>query len=362
MIFFKKNTKGAALIEYQIAAIVGVTAIIAASYLGPIITNTFKRSAVVIDSGVNLESRIVMEKVEVVDPLEEIYKSPPISMKYACFNEGMVAAGEAQIRSMNYFGPGFCLHGNQGVWLRNNNTFAFGSVVSTADENNLDTPGSDNNEGLNEAFQIAKLDIDVASTLLDSFAHLIDPSLNGRPKYLDPTASVVQLKSTTLQQNSIQQGRVHSVVCSKKNETLTFKNMYALQNAAIITNCAIKIDSNFTMKNSILATTNTDKFSIHSASSLQIGQNDACTEGGGAQILTMGGVKISSGLELYGGHIVAVENIEIAAQINGQGALILSGKDLSGTSNITMLSCNSKGMEDNIVMTWWEFLLEYMGS
>lgn len=358
---FLRSQKGAAITEYQVAAIVGLVAIIAASFVGPIVERMYTRSNIVIKTGEGLESRLVMEDVEVIEELEELPPPVTISMRYACFNEGMVAAGETAINSRNHFGPGFCLHGNEGVWLRNNNYFAYGSVVSTSDADNFDIVNFESNEGLEEALQIAQLDIRVDETLVDAFAHLIDPARNGRPSYLDPDAPVVQLRNRKIKSRDLQSGRVHSLSC-RGNQSMNLSAISTLKNVALITNCRVRINSNMLITNAVLGTTSTANNAVQVASNLQIGANDNCTDGGGGQILSIGDVKVAAQTGMYGGHIVSAGDISVTSQVDGQGALLLAGGDLSGTSNISMLSCDGIGQEDNVVMTWWELVLSYFSS
>lgn len=358
---FFKAQKGSSTTEYVVASIVGLMTIVSAGMIGPIVEQMFNRADIVIESGQGLESRLIMEDVEIVDEQEDLPEPTTIAMRYACFNEGMVAAGETAINSHNHFGPGFCLHGNEGVWLRNNNYFAFGSVVSTSDSENFDIVNFESNEGIQEALQIAQLDIRVDETLVDAFAHLIDPARNGRPSYLDPTASVVQLSNRKIKSGDLQSGRVHSLAC-KNNQAMNLSAISTLNNVALITNCKIHLNSNMLITNAVLGTTSTANNAVQVASNLQIGLNDNCTNGGGGQILSIGDVKVAAQTGIYGGHIVSAGDISITSQVDGQGALLLAGEDLSGSSNISMLSCDGIGQEDNVVMTWWELVLQYFSS
>jgi hypothetical protein len=78
-----------------------------------------------------------------------------------------------------------------------------------------------------------------------------------------------------------------------------------------------------------------------------VGKPDKCADGGGAQLLTMGGFAAASDLELYGAQIVARNDIEFAARADGiEGVAMVSGTTVSGTSNMNMGFCRT-GMEDN---------------
>ena len=80
----------------------------------------------------------------------------------------------------------------------------------------------------------------------------------------------------------------------------------------------------------------------------RIGRNDGCAPGGGAQLLTMGGVEFAAAMEIYGGQVIAKGDITFTANAYGvQGASLISGGTLSGTSNMAMGFCGGGGMEDN---------------
>jgi len=97
----------------------------------------------------------------------------------------------------------------------------------------------------------------------------------------------------------------------------------------------------------VIATTNTSAKSINAPSTLQIGKNDSCAEGNGAQILTLGGVDLAADMRMYGGQIIAKGDVAFAANANGiEGASIIAGGTISGTSNMTMGFCGD-GMEDS---------------
>jgi len=101
------------------------------------------------------------------------------------------------------------------------------------------------------------------------------------------------------------------------------------------------------MTDAVVATTNTSAQSVTSAASLQVGRNDNCAVGGGAQIITLGSMSFPSDLKIYGGQLLAAGNISFSANANGiQGAALVAGGSISGTSNMEMGFCGT-GMENS---------------
>lgn len=96
--------------------------------------------------------------------------------------------------------------------------------------------------------------------------------------------------------------------------------------------------------------------SFSASSGLTLGKNDGCAEGGGVQLVTLGGMSLSANLAMYGSQLLAMKDIEFAARADGfQGAAIVSGGFISGTSNMNMSFCGT-GMEDNFVAQYFRMV------
>jgi len=119
------------------------------------------------------------------------------------------------------------------------------------------------------------------------------------------------------------------------------------QDIVLRTNCSIKFGQGVILQNTVIATSNTSATSLNAASGLQVGRNDGCLEGGGAQLITMGGMRFPADLKVYGGQLLAKGDIQFAANANGiAGASFIAGGTISGTSNMAMGFCGT-GMENN---------------
>ncbi|MGR3594615.1 MAG: hypothetical protein ACU0B9_19920 [Limimaricola soesokkakensis] len=74
---------------------------------------------------------------------------------------------------------------------------------------------------------------------------------------------------------------------------------------------------------------------------------DNCQPGGGAQLLTLGGVTFSADLQMHGGQIIAKKDVSFTAGATGVGLSIIAGGTIDGTSGMTMFACGERGMEGN---------------
>ena len=355
-----RSTRGSTLLEYVgIAAVLSVSIVAAVDAVGRELGYSYDASAVAVAS----TQPVVVGPPPPPDPVL-VPENPPADpevtvFRFACFDEGMVSGGTIDIRSNNYFGPGFCLYADEGIWMTNGNEFAYGSLVATPDYTLLETPpaGWNSNTGLLEAFQVVKLDIDVERSLLAALNDLVDDPMGSGLAYItDPTPVAIQDKK--FDANKLRPNRLNTRLC-KANESITIPRGFTIENLAFVTNCEIRFGQDILVQNAVVASTSTAAQAFHAPHPLRVGREDMCADGGGAQLLTLGGARFAAGLNLNGGQVVAVGELNMAAQATGMGALLLSGDTISGTSNIAMQFCGG-GMDDNLVTEWWVQILDWL--
>jgi Flp pilus assembly protein TadG len=264
-----------------------------------------------------------------------------------CLREGFVAEGVVDLQSNNSYTNGFCIHSNTYVSLNSNNYFEPGTVVSMTDLDLIDLPNSGykTNIGLQDALREGSWNIRIIQRIDDLIAGLRTYDSRYKPDYITSTTTVT-LPRRTVEQTDLIPGRVHVFNCSG-GSALTIKQNVVMSNVVLISSCRLKFETGVRLEDAIVAVTDTSDQAITSASGVQVGRNDNCAAGGGAQILTMGSMNFPADLKLYGGQLLAVRNIEFSANATGiQGAAMVAGGEISGTSNMSMGHC-ATGMEDN---------------
>jgi hypothetical protein len=113
-----------------------------------------------------------------------------------------------------------------------------------------------------------------------------------------------------------------------------------------VADCEITFAQGVVLEDVVIATTDTSARSLNTPSGLTIGRDDSCATGGGAVLMTLGGFHAAAKLNVFGGQILALGDIEFAANADGiKGASFVSGGSIDGTSNMNMGSCNKAGME-----------------
>jgi hypothetical protein len=265
-----------------------------------------------------------------------------------CLREGFVSNGVVDLQSNNGFAAGFCVHSNSYVSLNNNNSFEAGTVVSMPDLDDLDMNqnGFKKNPGLESALREGSYNI----RMLNNVSDIIDGLLYANDAYLPDYITGVSwlgINNTNLTASEFTTGRIHYLACSSGNTANFNLGGVTLSEIVLITNCKITFGNGTVLEDSIIATTSTSDESFKGPNGIQIGASDSCAAGGGATLITKGGMKFASGLQLHGGRLIALGDISFAANADGiNGASIIAGGEIDGSSNTTMNFCGS-GMEAN---------------
>ncbi|WP_375690178.1 pilus assembly protein TadG-related protein [Pseudooceanicola sp. LIPI14-2-Ac024] len=279
-----------------------------------------------------------------------------VTFQPPCLREGFVADGIVDIQSNNGFSNGFCVHSNTYVSLNSNNYFEGGTIVSMPDLNELDLPksGFETNEGLQVALRRGYYRLRVLGQIEDIEADLLAGYGEHVPDYI--TSSIHETVSDKKFNNdNLVENRINILECTGAKGTIEMNTH--LKNMVLFTDCELQFGQGVILEDVLVFNQATGAKSINSPSGFQIGVNDDCADGGGSQIVTRGGVDVASDLQIYGGQIIALGDIEFAANANGiQGASLISAQEISGTSNMDMGFCGS-GMEDNFAADYFRLAL-----
>jgi len=281
-----------------------------------------------------------------------------VTYRPMCFREGFVAEDVVDIQSNNAYFNGFCLHSNTYVSLNSNNTFEPGTVVSMPDTADLDLPNSgfESNEGLEEALRSGAYRLRILNDIDEIFDGLREFGKDYTPDYITSSTvlSIYDRRPTT---DDFAEGHITIHSCPGSKATIGAGSSNILINVVIVSDCEIKFANGIQLEDVIIATTNTSATSFNSSSGLVVGRDDNCADGGGAQLLTYGGMNFASDLHMYGGQLIALKDIEFAANADGiEGASMVSGGMIDGTSNMNMGFCGA-GMDDNFEVDYYRMAI-----
>lgn len=275
-----------------------------------------------------------------------------------CFEEGMVGEDVVTTSSNNHFTNGFCVHSNKYVSMRIDNRIDNGAIVSMPRLGDIDLPasGMTMNPGLStsmipQAFKIRALNR--LDTWWDAMVNVHHEDFRTYISNVTPVTMTINGSTHLKVPGDFKAGRVHDISCGNGPGKLTLKGAL-FQDIVIRTpNCDIEFSESTELRNVVIFTKSTDARSITAPSGLTLGKRDNCADGNGAQILTWGGVDIAGNLEMNGGQIIARKNVQFAANADGfQGASIVSGGEIKGTSNMVMGRCNG-GMGGNFEVDYF---------
>ena len=304
-----------------------------------------------------------------------------------CLREGFVAENLVDIQSNNSYFSGFCLHSNDVVSLNSNNFFEAGTVVSMPDTSGLDLPqsGYETNLGLSDALRYGAMQIRLINALGEvstawgsgksdmwEFLQLAarDGQLdyitgtarsvnivNGKPAASSAESNVVEASKALVDRDGnpiLRQNAVNYVYCTSSSTQLSISTV--LNNLVMITNCQVQFGSGGAIEDGMIATLHTSDASIGGSADSRIGRIDSCAVGGGAQLISLGGMNFASGVSIHGGQLVAIKEIQFAANGEGlKGTSIISGDTVSGTSNMEMGLCGT-GMEGNLSLDYFRMV------
>lgn len=270
--------------------------------------------------------------------------------KLNCTGQGVYARHVARFRSNNTFKNGFEICAGDHAAFSSNNVLEPGTTVFMPDTGDLVIPASGfaTNTGLQDSLRSGHFQPLILNDLPDIISGLAvgDPAYT--PAYITSTVPLA-LPGKNVDETDFIAGRIHTYYCTG-GAALQIKMVAdAMKEVVLITDCKVNFVGGPRLEDVIIATTNTDARSIHASSDLTIGKDDSCATGGGAQVLSHGGVNVAAKLNLYGGQVVALGDISFSANADGvEGASIISGGDVDGTSNATLAYCgDGSGMEGN---------------
>lgn len=282
-----------------------------------------------------------------------------VTYRPTCFREGFVGEDIVDVQSGNTYKAGFCIHSQTHVEVNSNNMFEPGVIVSMPNKQDLVIPSSGmaSNTGLQPALRDGSYQIRILNRVNAIIAGVQDPTSPHYRSFITDPLPVTLNRNAKLDQTVFLPGLIYKINCASEGQHAQIHTNTVLRNVVVVTNCLLKFGEGVGLEDAIVVNTNTREKSIDAASGVRIGRNDNCAVGGGAQIVTRGGVDIPAQLEMYGGQILAVGNVSFTSVANGmQGASIVSGGRIDGTSNSVMGFCGGAGMEQNFEAEYFKLV------
>lgn len=236
-----------------------------------------------------------------VDRFDIVASATFVAFQPECLNQGFNAEVLVDIQSNNTFFEGFCIHSNGHVEIQNGNQFNNGAKISMPDLGDFVMPdgGLENNTGVQDALVRGFRKFRVLEEIDEMRTGLLTNDANYIPDYItDPIP--VSLNAGKLSDGDLEVGKVYNVACNGNRLTVSFTQ--PLVGVVIVTDCEVRFGSGTELQDSLVLTTNTNAGSISSPSNLKVGKRDNCAPGGGAMLVTMGGMNFPAQLEAMRGN------------------------------------------------------------
>ena len=275
-----------------------------------------------------------------------------------CFSEGIVGDAAVEAAIGNVKGGSLCIHSNGPVTVKAETVIAvapdttFTGETDDDDEATITTttqtkpnvrsllPPSDKG---NETFMIR-----ILPRVDDIIAGVRDPTSHYYRDYVDSNVTIALSKDANLDATAFTSGRIHTLSCSSSEESATIPANTTLSGLVLWTNCRLYVGENVALENAVIVNESTSTTSVYAPHGIRLGRDDQCAAGGGAQLVTKGGIEFHQQLEMFGGQLIAAGDITFAAADAGlEGVSIVSGGMIAGSTGPEMAVCAGHGMEDN---------------
>ena len=283
-----------------------------------------------------------------------------------CTREGFFAEDRVDVQSGNDFTKGFCIHSNLHVEMNIDNDYASNVIVSMPNETDVVVPNGDysKNPGLDPALRDGAYAIPILyriEEIINNIHNPASPWFRGDYLDIDPLTAVpaeVVIGKGQKMKDIWVEGAIHRKTCNGPNQAINFEAQHTFLRGVLVTNCKVSFKADVQLIDVAVATTNTAADSIDGSAKVTLGLDDGCADGGGAQLVTMGGIKLASTMEAYGAQMLALGDVIFTANANGvEGISIVAGGEIDSTSGIKMAFCNGAGMSNNFIADYFRMAI-----
>ncbi len=311
-----------------------------------------------------------------------------------CDFDGIIAQGHVKLSTKQQFLDEYCVHGELGIDISQDNYFEEGTIAGMVD---LSTCGpsagrclDDANLGIEDALRQMSLS-GGKSARIDEYYDGLLPDGAWLPEYFADADGTIHLfdgsdgskvefspeANDPLDVTLLKEGVVNVITCPKnglKEDAFDVKlatpkgvDPMTLKNIVIIGDgCDFIFDSSVSMENAIVATNATGNHTFSGSSGVNLGTNDntldadgnnVCHQGGEVTLITKGSVSFASKLNGYDLEIIARDDVHIAAKANDMGehigTNISAGGDVQVTTGHTFYGCEGRTVSVfDPIMSW----------
>ena len=284
-----------------------------------------------------------------------------------CFREGIVGDGAVKAALGAIDGSSLCIHSNTELSVAQQTIVPDQTWSGDGDDDDASLnvaaiptettqlrslePVSDANTGT-EPSGVTQTSgtflIRILARVDDIIAGVRDPGSDYYRDYIDSEVTVALSKESDLDATAFTAGRIHTLTCGSEEEYVSIPADTILSNLVLWTNCRLFFGANVALEDAAIVNESTSNTAFYAPSGIRLGRDEQCAEGGGAQLVTRGGIDVKQPLRMYGGQMIAAGDITFSAGADGlEGASFVGGGMISGDTGSSMTVCAGRGMEDN---------------
>lgn len=290
-----------------------------------------------------------------------------------CESDGIISGGEVTMSAQQKFWGNFCVHGQQGLSMSQQNEWNDDTIASLPPSASCGPAGhctdDDDNPGIVRALRyysrpntkatpesIDGYIADLRAVSRDVISTEVFPDLNNvsvrfvDQKDFDITTLVANTIYTVSCSNDAIPGVRDALRGNDKNKTSVEMGHAAahttVSNVVIISDCILDFDDSVTYEDAIIATTSTSARSINGSSGVSFGNSaKSCAPGGDVVLISQGGAGFAAKWESYDLEMVVAGDLSLASRSSSglpvvhTGTNIYTGGDVKLTTKHQFTSC-----------------------
>ena len=289
-----------------------------------------------------------------------------------CEKDGLKAYGNVNMSTQQSFLGKYCVHGESGIKVSDQNFFDDGAIASMVDLNDCGPDIThcvdDYNPGIEAALtqdssqtfgKILRIDETIAD-LQNPFSDIVTDL-----GYINSNLPVQRISSADFDANALVSNSIHIVTCNRPGDNLNMGGLASLNNqgggndsgadtiaqettktgvVVVALGCDFAFDQTIHYEDATFATTSTSRQTVSGSAGVVFGRDDECADGGEVAIITKGDVKFAAQLEAYDVEMIVAGDVNLASLGNSgdsihEGTSIIAGGDINVSTQHTFTGC-----------------------
>ena len=289
-----------------------------------------------------------------------------------CEKDGLKAYGNVNMSTQQSILGKYCVHGESGIKIADQNYFDDGAIASMVDLNDCGpdithctdeyNPGieaaltQDASQTFGKLLRIDETIVDLQNPFSDIVTDL---------GYINSNLPIQYIDSADFDASALVSDSIHIVSCNRPGDDLNMGGLASLNNqgggndsgadtipqvitktrvVVVAIGCDFTFDSTIHYEDATFATTSVSRGTVSGSAGVVLGRDDNCADGGEVAIITKGDVKFAAQMQAYDVEMIVAGNVGLASLGNSgdsihEGTSIIAGGDINVTTHHTFTGC-----------------------